>query len=53
MEASAAIYRGEPASRPCGRLGVYPAQEAVFLQAGDVRGLLPPAGIQVVVGCHF
>ena len=42
MEASAAIGRGEPAGRPRGSLGAYPAQEAVFLQLGDVRGFLPP-----------
>jgi hypothetical protein len=53
MEASAAIGCGEPAGGPCGSLGAYPAQEAVFLQAGDVRGFLPPASVQVVIGCHF
>jgi hypothetical protein len=29
-----------------------PAQEAVFLQADDVRGPFPPVGIQAMVGCH-
>lgn len=53
IEASAAINRGEPAGGPCGSSGACPAQEAVFLQAGDVRGFLPQAGIQVAVGCHF
>jgi len=50
-EASATIDRGEPAGRPRGGSGADPAQETVSLQAGDVSGLLPQAGIQV--GCHF
>jgi len=53
IEPGAAIDRGEPAGRPCGSSGAHPAQKAVSLQAGDVRGLFSPADVQVVVGCHF
>jgi hypothetical protein len=52
-EASATINRREPAGRPSRGSGANPAQEAISLQAGDVRGLLPPATIEVVVGRHF
>jgi hypothetical protein len=52
-EASATVDRREPAGRPSRGSGANPAQEAISLQAGDVRGLLPPAAIEVVVGRHF
>jgi hypothetical protein len=53
IKPSAAIGCGEPAGRPRGGSGERPAQQAVFLQAGDVSGLLPPAGVRAVVDWHF
>src|ERR1700741_3776622 len=53
IEAGTTIDRREPECRACGGSRAQPAPEAVFLQAGDVLGLLPRAGIWVVVGCHF
>jgi hypothetical protein len=52
VEAGTAIGRSEPVRRSRGGLGPCPAQEAVFLQARNVRGFLPPEGNQVVVGSH-